>query len=80
MFTRDGSVLFRNEMKPFYWLVFGLVTSYFFPIEWLFFVSEQYATVMYGRGLNLLADSKHLVFFRDFFNSETMVSEKLFIL
>ena len=21
-FTHDGSVLFRNEMKPFYWLIF----------------------------------------------------------
>ena len=25
MFTRDGSVLFRNEMKPFYWLEMTLV-------------------------------------------------------
>ena len=25
-FARDGSVLFRNGMKPFYWLVFGLTS------------------------------------------------------
>ena len=48
-FVRDGSLSFRKQMKPFYWLEMTLVRK--LTNRMASFLSEQYETVTYERSL-----------------------------
>ena len=58
MFRRYGSVLFRNKMKPFYWLIVAVTSILTNRTASFHFVSEQKGTVMYEHGLNSLQSLK----------------------